>query len=126
MNMDTIIKELTKIQSWPDVFLIFVLVIIMGYLLKAWESFPNKFIPHMVILMGGVLMLLLSDSAPKEMNPRVWHVKNCIVGFVIGAIAWGVHNQAISRLEDYVSGFLGGRKQTEDKPKDTNNQIEKP
>ena len=103
MNTESIFSELVKIQSWPSVALVFALIIVVGYCLRFWPTFPNKAIPLVVILVGAMGMMLLSDATPKDINPRIWHTKNCIVGIIIGFVAWMTHNLVISKIEDYLS-----------------------
>lgn len=100
---EEILNQLTKIQSWPSVALVFALVIIAGYCFRFWKSFPNEAIPTVVILLGAVCMMLLSDATPDKISARVWHTRNFIIGLTIGFIAWIVHNVVISRIEDYLS-----------------------
>lgn len=103
MSTDSVFGELVKIQSWPTVGLVFALVIIVGYCLRFWKSFPNEAIPTVVILVGAVGMIMLSDAKPSDVAYRVWNTKNFVVGLIIGFIAWMMHNLVISKLEDFLS-----------------------
>jgi len=103
MSTDSIFNELVKIQSWPTVGLVFALVIIVGYCLRFWKKFPNEAIPTVVILVGAVGMILISDGKPDDIPSRVWNTKNFIIGLIIGFIAWMAHNLVISKIEDFLS-----------------------
>lgn len=103
MNPDNFFSELSKIQSWPDVALVMALVIIVGYLFRFWRNFPNSAIPAIVILTGAVAMMLLAPEHPASMSARVWHVRNCIVGLIVGFVGWMGHNLVISKLEDWLA-----------------------
>jgi len=103
MSTDSVFGELVKIQSWPAVGLVFSVVIIVGYCLRFWKWFPNDGIPVAVIVTGAAAMLLVSDGRPDNIGWRVWNVKLCFTGLIIGFIAWMMHNLVISKLEDFLS-----------------------
>lgn len=103
MNTDSVIQELVKIQSWPNVALVFALVIIVGYCFRFWKNFPNEAIPVIVILTGAVGMMLLAEACPPNLKPRIWHAKNAIVGLIIGFLAWMAHNLVVSKVEDWLA-----------------------
>lgn len=103
MNTDNVFNELVKIQSWPNVALVFALVIVVGYCFRFWKNFPNEAIPAIVILTGAVGMMLLADVCPANIRPRIWHAKNAIIGLIIGFIAWMAHNLVVSRIEDWLA-----------------------
>ena len=103
MNTETLFSELTKIQSWPTVALVLAFVVIVGYCFRFWRSFPNQAIPTIVILTGAVAMMLLAPERPASVSARVWHSRNCIVGLIIGFIAWVGHNLIVSRIEDWLA-----------------------
>ena len=103
MSTDSVFGELVKIQSWPTVGLVFAVVIIVGYCLRFWKWFPNDGIPVAVIVTGAAAMLLVSDGRPDNIGWRVWNVKLCFTGLIIGFIAWMMHNLVISKIEDFLS-----------------------
>ena len=71
----------------------------LGYILKALP-FPNKYIPPVVWLTGGVLFPILAPagSAPSTVrNPTLLFV---IVGMVMGFAAWVIHRVVLRKFLD--------------------------
>lgn len=104
MDTQTVFDQLVKIQSWPNVGLVFAVCIVAGYVWKfaKWSWFPNNAIPPVVILIGGTAMLLLAGEEPANISGRIWHTRQFIVGVVIGFLAWVSHALVISRIEDWM------------------------
>lgn len=103
MDTKTIFDQLTGIQSWPTVGLVFALCIIVGYCFKFWPKFPNAAIPAIVIIVGATINLLLAGQEPSGIPNTVWHTKQFIVGLIVGFAAWMAHNLLISRVENWLS-----------------------
>lgn len=110
MNTDNIFAELTKIESWPAVGLVFALCIVAGYCWKLakFKCFPNDAIPAIVVLTGALAMLLVGADEPAGVSGRVWHTRQFIVGCVIGFTAWLSHALILSRVEDWISNLVPG------------------
>lgn len=106
MDTKTIFDQLTAIQSWPTVGLVFALCIVVGYCFKFWPKFPNAAIPAIVIIVGATINLLLAGQEPADIPNTVWHTRQFIVGLIVGFAAWMAHNLLISRLENWLSGAV--------------------
>jgi len=102
-SLEDLLGILDKVQGLSGAALICFSCIIVGYLLRFIRSFPNDGIPLVVILWGALFNLLLADPYVAGSSLRVWTVKNFLVGLIYGAIAWGVHYWALSKIEDYIS-----------------------
>jgi len=108
-TLNNILSGLDKLQGLPAAGLVFVLCIAIGY---AWRGanlkwFPNDAIPVVVMVMWAVFMMFIADGRPTTMPHHVWTARNLAVGFVIGAVAWAVHNYIISRFESKLAGLFG-------------------
>lgn len=107
MSLDQIenfLSFLNKIEGLPAAALVFVFCLAVGY---AWRGlqlkwFPNDAIPLVVMLTGALAMMFIADGRPTTMPHHVWTARNLFVGFIIGGIAWAVHNYAISKLEEWL------------------------
>lgn len=106
LSLESAFKELLRIHSWPNVALVFGFVIVVGYCLRFWRWFPNDAIATVVILSGAIGMMLLAERAPEEIPARAWHMKNFIVGCIIGFVAWGAHAIIMKRFEEWVAERL--------------------
>ena len=108
MSTDSVFAELTKIQSWPAVGLVFDFCIVAGYCWKLarFKWFSNEAIPPIVILTGALAMLLLGGDHPENISGLVWRTRQFIVGSIIGFSAWLSHALILSRVEDYLGGIF--------------------
>lgn len=86
--------------------------IILGYVLKATPVFPNKYIPHLVIVFGGGLnpCIIGRGNVSPDINNPVAHL--VLQGLVIGALAWASHHLVIAKLEERIKAFLPDNKET--------------
>lgn len=132
MNLDDInqlLSYLDKIQGLSAAGLVFLLCIAIGYGWKAlpFKWFPNNAIPMAVMGTGAIAMMLMADGRPTTMPPHVWTVRNLVVGFIIGAIAWAVHNYALARLEKWIaSKMLAKQDSTNNNSGDKSSTDEEP
>lgn len=101
--MKELIEQLSQVQSWPAVTLVFMACIAFGYVFRLWRWFPNEAIPTIVILTGMAAAMLLADERPQGTSLRLWHARNAFVGIAIGFIAWVSHALIVSKIEDYLS-----------------------
>jgi hypothetical protein len=113
-QIEQVLSWLDKLQGLPSAGLIFVLCLAIGY---AWRGltlkwFPNQAIPMVVMLTGALSMMLVADGRPTTMPHHVWAVRNLAVGFIIGAVAWLVHNYALSKLETWLASKYPGLNDT--------------
>jgi hypothetical protein len=97
--LDQATTLLEKLYGLPAIALVLVSCIFLGYILRVITIFPNKGIPLAVILWGGVFFPAIAD-ATSNFPFRVWLIRNLLMGLMIGVVAWLLHNQVLSRLED--------------------------
>jgi hypothetical protein len=103
--LDTLSNFLNGLYGIPATALVALTCIVWGYVLRFVKSFPNNGIPLAVILWGAILLPVIADGNSK-LPFRVWLVKNILVGLVTGFVAWIIHKQALSRLEDKFGLFI--------------------
>ena len=102
MNLDQLnglLSNLDKLQGLPSATLVFFLCLAVGY---AWRWlkfswFPNDAIPMVVMVTGALFMMFIADGRPTTMPHHVWTARNLAVGFIIGCLAWAVHNYVIAK-----------------------------
>jgi hypothetical protein len=102
---------ITQLQALPNPLLVAITCIVIGYILKRWNFFPNQAIPVVVVIWGALFTLLLSGNCPAGLTAGQWRIKNALVGLVMGFAAWAFHYYALSRLEDrfpWLKRFLCG------------------
>ena len=107
------VNVLEQLYALPSPLLVGLSCIVIGYMLKRFQRFPNDAIPLVVILWGAFFTLLLSGNCPPELSVGQWRVKNAIVGLIIGFAAWGLHYFIIAKLEDkfpWLDKLLNGEK----------------
>lgn len=102
--IDQGLSILNQIQGLSAVGLVALLCLATGY---AWRFlrfkwFPNDAIPLVVMFTGSIFMMLLADARPTSMPMRIWTVRNFVVGFIIGAAMWVLHNYVLWRLENWI------------------------
>lgn len=125
-QFDSFLKILDKIQGLSAVALVFFLCLAVGY---AWRSikfkwFPNDAIPMVVMGTGSLVMSFIASGRPNDMPSHVWVVRNLVVGFIIGALAWLVHNYALSKLENWLASKFPGLNDTAFFKKDKDQDID--
>lgn len=76
--------------------------IVIGWLLKSIEFFPNKRIPLIVLPAGAVVNWLLAAPRQPDIVPRVYVTTNLVIGLAIAAIAWLAHDQFLKQIEDKI------------------------
>lgn len=97
-TLQTAIDYLQKLAGLPAAALTVGVCVVVGYVLRFIQKFPNEAIPVVVILLGGVFYPLIAD-ANNDWPLRVWIVRNAGIGLVFGLIAWLFHNQVLARIE---------------------------
>lgn len=87
---------------------------VLGWLLKSIKSFPNQYVPTVVVTAGGVLGFFLvpmqsaADWTFQVSNPEVADViRRVAIGLVIGFVAWLFHKTALWRLEKWLKAKFG-------------------
>jgi hypothetical protein len=89
--LDTITRWVESINNAPSAVLTLLLCIAAGYLWKSIKVLPNKFIPAVVMVVGGAALMALQWKTTE-------HLRAFVVGFFIGFVAWLIHNQVIKRI----------------------------
>ena len=109
MNTNTItswvqqaVSAVSQLYALPAALLVALSCIVVGYVLKAWQKFPNQAIPTVVVLWAAFLTVVLADVTPAGVGHVAWKVRNALVGMVIGFAAWAFHYYLLSKLEDKV------------------------
>lgn len=109
--------------------LLMVSLIMFGYLLKTIPTFPNRWIPRAVILMGGTLSPLFIplpshgsiDPGLCCPEPTCW-VSVVLTGFLLGGASWFLHAKVLKKyLDDKIgkgqnTGLTEHFKKTADAP----------
>ena len=93
--LDTVIQWSNSLVGLPAGALVFILCISAGYIWKSIRVFPNRLIPLVVMVTGGLTMLLLTWAANEPVPLRSRYV---IIGIIIGFVAWMVHLLVIKRI----------------------------
>ena len=106
-SVDKLIGYLNQLAGLPADALVVVLCVVVGYLLRAWNYFPNRAIPMMISVLGAIFMLGLSPPPP-DGHWRMWIFRNIAVGIILGVIAFISHRYAISRFESWLAGKVPG------------------
>lgn len=109
-TLETLLTQVTgmlqKLDGLPATGLTILSCIVIGYVLRFIKKFPNDGIPVVVILWAGVFYPMIADDN-NDITLRVWLVRNALIGLVIGFVAWIIHKQVLSRLEDKFGLFQG-------------------
>lgn len=117
----TLTSAVQQMQQWPAAVLIVAVLIVSGGVLKALDLFPNRFIPCVVLGLGGAANAFLGDPGAVSNTQRHPFVVLALQGLLLGFSAWALHAFLLRRLEKYIP-FLAGRSgdtQIIEKPKDT-------
>lgn len=108
MNTNTINTAISQavyyvhtLCSLPLALLIGLSCIVLGYVLKLWPRFDNRYIPQVIVSWGTVLCAITAGHAPAG-DTVVWYVRNALVGMIISFAAWGLHYFVLSRIEDKI------------------------
>jgi len=93
MSLELFNELLTKLTAMGPEMLLGLAVICLCFGLKAIPVFPNKWIPAVCIFSPTFLYPILASCHESA------GVCRCgVIGFLIGAISWLLHNQVLKRL----------------------------
>ncbi len=84
---------------------VMLLGLVLGWVLKAIARFPNKFIPHSVIVAEALAFLLLGNIADVDYSLRQPQAALFVRGACLGLATVVSHHTVISRLEMAVPGL---------------------
>lgn len=83
---------LGKLNGLPGYMLVLLSCFAVGFIIKRWaKRIPNESIPTVVALWGAVFNSVIADPCADTVPFRIWLVKNALVGFIIGVIAFSSH-----------------------------------
>lgn len=100
-------------------------MIALGYVCRILPKFPNKLIPYVCILGAPFLYPVLTNAgrvSPEVKNPIVLMVTN---GFLIGTVAWALHDKLLARIEDHIPILKGLLARGDDKPEQEEARVDK-
>lgn len=93
-----------RLAGAPGGVLVFLACLAVGYLLRIVRPFPNRFIPLSVTIAGAIAYSLVTWVSGQA-GP-VW-VRACLIGLVIGFVAWLCHRLLIKHLENFLKRRFG-------------------
>lgn len=100
-SAEDFLKILNKLS--PDLFCL-VGIVILGYMMRAVPSFPNKVVPFFWLVIGPLVYILMvkpnTDEIPHNIR-NIW-VYQGLRGEILGAAAWFLHDKVLSHVENYV------------------------
>ena len=99
LAMETIaLDTLQKLLTLTPEALLGLVVIGVCYALKK-SRFPNQWIPIVCMLLPSALYPLLATATATDgvASPLL---RSALIGFVIGLVAWGIHNKVLKRFID--------------------------
>ncbi len=108
--LDTTRESVLQMQQQPIVVLLIPVLIVFGAMLKSLERFPNRAIPTVVILTGGIINAIFGTvHNPGAIDPEtnLYFVK-FIHGFLLGTGACLIHKLVLKRFEKFLP-FLAGK-----------------
>jgi hypothetical protein len=100
-------------EQWmgaPIGVVVWVFAIVLGYILKIAEFYPNKRIPIAIVGFTSVVFPVLqvcSDAINKTEHAFARIPFYVITGFIVGGAAWGTHRLVLQHIEDKIP-FLKG------------------
>ena len=109
--MDYITDLFNQLLSAKAEVLTAILCIVIGYVCRKISIFPNRFIPLVCLVTGGVvypLIVPVGDVAYQASHPTVRCV---IIGLIIGFAIWTLHKALLKPLEakfPWLTKFLDG------------------
>ena len=112
MNTQQIEDFIKPLVDLSDAGLLLVVLWGIGFVCKKWPVFPNKYVPHALLAMGGLAYPFLSEGKAAQ--------REVFEGIAIGGLAVGLHQAAkVLPIPDWLKKVLGAKNgETE--------QIEKP
>lgn len=88
--------------SKPEILLVLGIIAI-GYALKAITQFPNRLIPLVNLLIGGLVYPLITSPGSADYTMRYPVVRQIICGLIIGCAAHYIHALVLKpRLDKYL------------------------
>lgn len=104
--MEEIIKFLHSFYGLPGYALAGIGCLVIGWVFKISEWFPNNRIPLLVVPSGALLNWILAAPRVPEQPLRLYVATNVVIGLAIGALSWLLHDQLLRQFEERIP-FLG-------------------
>ncbi len=100
MELTDITSIFTQVSSLQGIALLAAALVVFGYVLKGLPFIPNRTIPAIVILAGGIINPLLSPvgKVPPDVGSPILHL--ALQGIIAGFVAWVFHNKLLSKWID--------------------------
>ena len=92
-------RAMDYINAMPNWLLLMIGCLIVGYICRAVERFPNDAIPVLVVAMSALGNAILCGGDPHEPGFIKWTAKNVLVGIIIGYLTWRLHKHVLKPLE---------------------------
>lgn len=106
--LQTATGAIEQMQRAPISLLLIGVLIVCGAVLKSMELFPNRLIPAVVLLLGGVGNGFLGDPGSVSNTQRHPEAVLVLQGILLGFAAWALHHFLLRRLERFIP-FLAGK-----------------
>lgn len=97
--MKDIQDSIQQILGFTPEVLVVVFLILLGYAVRFMPFIPNKWIPA-VCMFSGMVIYTAMVKPPVIEGVRMPHVRMALIGFILGVLAWVIHNKALKKLED--------------------------
>ena len=75
---------------------------IFCYVFRAIPVFPNRWIPIICIVTGGIVFPILNPHA-SSIAPAAFYAHSIVGGLAIGIAAWLTHDKWAGRIEDAIA-----------------------
>lgn len=97
-----------QVQRWPVSLVMVVALSFAGIAMKRMAAFPNKYISAVLMIMGMVIYVLVSERGSISPNVPYPNVVLGLYGCVLGMISWGVHGIIWKVMSEKLPGLVNG------------------
>ncbi len=102
MNTKQIEDFIKPLLDLSDAGLLLAVLWAVGFACKRWPVFPNRFVPHLLFVLGGLAYPFLAQNKPPQ--------REVFEGILVGAVAVGLHQAArVLPLPDWLKKVLGAK-----------------
>lgn len=100
--MDSILQFLHSLYGLPGYALAGIACLLVGWGCKVSQWFPNARIPLVMMPAGALFNWLLALPRLADQPLRLYIAQHVIIGALIGALAWLLHDQILKNIEDKI------------------------